>query len=243
MRNTWLITAKEFRSHLTSPMTYVVVGIFLLLTGFFFTDYLTRTELRDTSIRGFVNQGVINPGPMLLLLFAAALTMRLMAEEKKLGTWELLLTAPVRDAEVVLGKFFGTLGILVVMLVFTLYYPLMLIIFGDPDIGPIITSYLGLFLLGSAAVAVGLFASSLTANQVVASVVSGASLFALWFLGMSVSYLPEALGKVIESISLFSHFQGFPIGVIDTRAIVYYLSVTALFLFLTVRSLETGRWN
>ncbi len=238
MRNTRLIASKEFRSHLTSPMAYVVVGIFLLLTGFFFTDYLTRTELSDTSIRGFVEQG-----SLLLLLFAAALTMRLMAEEKKMGTWELLLTAPVRDIEVVLGKFLGTLGILVVMLGFTLWYPILLMIFGDPDIGPIVTSYLGLFLLGSAALAIGLFASSLTANQIVAAVVSGATLFALWFVGLTASYLPEAVGKVVDSISLSSNFQGFPLGVIDTRAIVYYLSIIVLFLFLTVRSLETSRWN
>ncbi len=238
MRNTWLIAGKEFRSHLTSPMAYVVVGIFLLLTGFFFTDYLRNTNLNDTSIRGFVEWG-----SLLLLLFAAALTMRLMAEEKKLGTWELLLTAPVRDTEVVLGKFLGTLGILIVMLAFTVYYPILLVIFGDPDIGPIIASYVGLFLLGSAALAIGLFASSLTANQIVAAVVSGAILFALWFAGMAVDSLPEAVARVVASLSLSSHFTDFVRGVIDTRAVVYYLSVIALFLFLTVRSLETGRWS
>ncbi len=238
MRNTWLIAGKEFRSHLTSPMAYVVVGIFLLLTGFFFTNYLTSTSLADTSIRGFVE-----PGAVLLLLFAAVLTMRLMAEEKKLGTWELLLTAPVRDTEVVLGKFLGTLGILAAMLVLTMYYPLLLLIFGDPDIGPIITSYIGLFLLGSAALAIGLFASSLTANQIVAAVVSGAILFALWFVGMAASYVSPAIGRLISYVSLSTYFPSFIVGVIDTRAVVFYLSVTALFLFLTIRSLETGRWN
>jgi len=238
MRNTWLIAGKEFRSHLTSPMAYVVVGIFLLLTGFFFTNYLESTSFDDTSIRGFVQQG-----SLLLLLFAAALTMRLMAEEKKLGTWELLLTAPVRDMEVVLGKFLGTLGVMAVMLAFTLYYPLLLIIFGDPDIGPIITSYIGLFLLGSAALAIGLFASSLTANQIVAAVVSGAILFALWFVGLAANYLPEAVGNVVRSLSLSYYFPDFYRGIIDTRAIIYYLSVAALFLFLTIRSLDTSRWN
>ena len=180
---------------------------------------------------------------IIILLFLPLLTMRLMAEEKKLGTWELLLTAPVRDTEVVLGKFLGTLGIMVVMLAFTLYYPLLLLIFGDPDIGPIITSYVGLFLLGSAALSVGIFASSLSSNQIVAAVVSGALLFALWFVGLAASYLPEALGEVVQSLSLSHHFEDFYRGIIDTRAIVYYLSVTALFLFLTIRSLETGRWN
>ncbi len=240
MRTTWLIAGKEFRSHLTSPMTYVVVGIFLLLAGFFFTNYLEITSLSDTSIRGFVDG---DRGAVLLLLFAAALTMRLMAEEKKLGTWELLLTAPVRDAEVVLGKFLGTLGVMAAMLAFTLYYPLLLVIFGDPDIGPIITSYVGLFLVGSAALAIGIFASSLTANQIVAAVVSGAILFGLWFVGQTASYLPDAIGRVVSYISLSSYYNSFIVGIIDTRAIVYYLSVTALFLFLTIRSLETSRWN
>jgi ABC-2 type transport system permease protein len=238
MRTTWLIAGKEFRSHLTSPMAYVVVGIFLLLTGFFFTSYLTTTSLGDTSIRGFVEQGAL-----LLLLFSAALTMRLMAEEKKLGTWELLLTAPVRDTEVVLGKFLGTFGVLAIMLGLTLYYPLLLMIFGDPDIGPIITSYVGLFLLGGASLAIGIFASSLTSNQIVAAVVSGATLSGLWYLGLAAGYMGDFFGRIVSYISLSTYFPSFVVGVIDTRAVVYYLSITALFLYLTIRSLETSRWN
>ena len=238
MKNVGLIASKEFRSHLTSPTAYIVTFVFLLLTGTFFSTYLTGTGYTDTSIRGF-----LDPGNLLLLLFAAILTMRLLAEEKKLGTWELLLTAPVRDTEIVLGKYLGSLGVLLVMLALTLYYPLLLIWFGDPDIGPIVTSYLGLILLGSSALAIGLFASSVTSNQIVAAVVAGGILFALWFVGLAIGLVPETVGDLLAYVSLMGHFADFTRGIIDTRAIIYYLSITAMFLFLTVRSIETGRWS
>lgn len=238
MKNVGLIASKEFRSHLTSPTAYIVTFVFLLLTGTFFSTYLTGTGYTDTSIRGF-----LDPGNLLLLLFAAILTMRLLAEEKKLGTWELLLTAPVRDTEIVLGKYLGSLGVLLVMLALTLYYPLLLIWFGDPDIGPIVTSYLGLILLGSSALAIGLFASSVTSNQIVAAVVAGGILFALWFVGLATGLVPETVGDLLAYVSLMGHFADFTRGIIDTRAIIYYLSITAMFLFLTVRSIETGRWS
>ncbi len=238
MRNIMLIAGKEFRAYLTSPMAYIVTAIFLALTGVFFVYYLASTSYNDTSIRGFVENGSV-----FLLLFAAIITMRTLAEEKKLGTWELLLTSPVRDTEVIVGKFLGSITILIVMLVLTLYYPFLLIIFGDPDIGPIMTSYLGMFLLGSAAFAVGIFASSLTNNQIVSAVVSGAILFVFWFLGTVANSAPEALQKVIGYISLQYHFSAFVIGIIDTQALVYYISFTVLFLYLAVRSLENSRWS
>ena len=236
MKNTATIALKELKSYLTSPMAYIVAGIFLALTGTFFA--LSNSTYSATSIDGF-----LNPGSMLLLLFSAVLTMRLIAEEKKLGTWELLLTAPVRDSEVVLGKFLASLAVLSGMLLLTLYYPLLLWVFGDPDGGPIFTSYVGLFLLGSAVLSVGLFASSVTSNQIVAAVVAGGILAALWFVGMAAGYAPEAVSEIISYLSLSGHFPGFMRGIIDTRAIIYYLSVTALFLFLAIRSLETGRWG
>jgi ABC-2 type transport system permease protein len=236
VRNTLTITAKEFKSYLASPMAYIVIGIFLALTGFFFGS--SSATYSTTSISGF-----LEVGSLLLLLLSAVLTMRLLAEEKKLGTIELLLTAPVRESEIVLGKFFGSLGIIVVMLVLTSYYPILLKIFGDPDIGPIVTGYLGLFLLSCVSLAVGIFASSLTSNQIVAAVVTGGILFGLWFLGSAATYLPSALGDVIGYFSLSSYFPDFMRGIIDTRGIIYYLSVTVLFLFLAIRSLENSRWS
>jgi ABC-2 type transport system permease protein len=129
------------------------------------------------------------------------------------------------------------------MLALTLYYPLLLVLFGDPDIGPIVTSYIGLILLGSSAMAVGLFASSVTSNQIVAAVVSGVILFALWFVGSAVTLVPENIGELLAYISLMHNFNDFTMGIIDTRAIIYYLSIIALFLFFTIRSIETGRWS
>ena len=236
MRNTLAIARKEFKSYLASPMAYVVTGIFLAVTGLIFS--ISPSTYIETSIRGF-----LETGSLLLLLLAAVLTMRLLAEERKMGTLELLLTAPVRDSEVILGKFLGSLGILTVMLALTLYYPILLMLFGDPDMGPIATGYLGLFLLGSASLAVGIFASSLTSNQLVAAVVAGGILFALWFLGLLAGLLPEAMGEVVSYLSLYYHFPDFLAGVIDTRGIIYYLSITALFLFLAIRSLESSRWS
>jgi len=217
-------------------MAYVVTGIFLVFTGFFFQS--SPATYSETSISGFLVWGSI-----LLLLLAPVLTMRLLAEEKKMGTLELLLTAPVRDNEVIVGKFLGSLGILTAMLALTFYYPLLLMWFGDPDWGPIATGYLGLFLLGGASLAVGLFASSLTSNQIVAAVVAGGILFALWFVGMAADLLPEAMGEVIGYLSLSYHFPDFMRGMIDTRGVIYYLSITVLFLFLAIRSLENSRWS
>ncbi len=230
------IASKELKSYLTSPMAYVVTGIFLVLTGFFFS--ISPSTFLETSINGFMQ-----PGSVLLLLLAAVLTMRLLAEERKMGTLELLLTTPVRDSEVIIGKFLGSLAILTLMLLLTLYYPLLLMIFGDPDLGPIATGYLGLFLLGATSLAVGIFASSLTSNQIVAAVVAGGILFALWFVGMGAGFLPQGLGKLLGYFSLSFYFPDFVRGVIDTRGVIYYLSISALFLFLAIRSLENSRWS
>ena len=219
-------------------MAYIVSAIFIALSGASFTTYLAQSSYSDTSIRGF-----LETGQLLILFFSALLTMRLISEERKLGTWELLLTAPVREYEIVLGKFFSSLLILAGMLILTLYFPILLMIFGDPDTGPILTSYLGLLLLGSASLAIGIFASSLTPNQIVSAVVAGGILFGLWFLGMVGNLIPQPAGDLLSYFSLSYHFPNFIRGVVDTRDIVYYIIVTAVFLFFSVRSIETERWR
>jgi ABC-2 type transport system permease protein len=239
VKNTMLIARREFRAYLTSPMAYIIACVFLVLYGALFVWYFENTGYSDTSIQGYLDIW----GNLVLMLFSAALAMRLIAEEKKLGTWELLLTAPVKDTEIVLGKFVGSLGMLVSMLALTLYFPLLLWIFGDPDGGPIITGYLGLFLLGAASLSIGLFASSVTSNQIVAAVIAGGILAVLYFIGSAGGNISGAVGDILSYISLSSHFPAFMAGIIDTKAIIYYLSVIALFLFLTVRSIETGRWS
>jgi len=233
-----IISRKELKSYLSSPMAYIVTAMFLAISGTFFSVYLAATNYVDTSIKGFLNAAQI-----LILLFAAVLTMRLVAEERKLGTWELLLTSPVRDSQIILGKFVGSFAVLAGMLLLTLYFPLLLVVFGDPDLGAIGTSYLGLLLLGAACLSIGVFASTLTSNQIVAAVVSGAMLFALWFLGAVEGFATGALKEVLGYLSLSHHFADFTRGIVDTRAVVYYLGVTALFLQLAIGSVETGRWR
>jgi ABC-2 type transport system permease protein len=233
-----IIAAKELRSYLASPMPYVAGAVFLAFSGASFVAYLAGTDYMDTSIRGF-----LDAAQFLILVFAALLTMRLVAEERKLGTWELMLTVPVRDVDIVVGKYIASLAVLTGMLMMTLYFPLMLVLFGDPDLGPIATSYLGLFLLGAAALAVGVFASSVTTYQVVAAVIALGILFCLWFLGAAASAAPGALGEVLSSLSLSRYFPDFVRGVIDSRAVVYALSLTVLFLYLAVRSIESERWR
>ncbi len=243
MRNIMTITVKEFKFYLASPMAYIVTTVFLVGTGLFFVNFgnfSTSAASAETSISGFLGNSLYI---VLVLLLMAILTMRLLAEERKLGTIELLLTAPVRDSGIIMGKFLGSLLMLAVMLVLTLYYPLMLTVFGDPDWGPIGTGYLGLFLLGSASLAVGLFASTMTSNQIVSAVVAGGILFALWFMGLAAGYLPEAVGNIINYFSLSYYFPDFMRGIIDTRGVIYYLSITILFLFLSIRSLENSRWS
>jgi ABC-2 type transport system permease protein len=237
VRNTLTIARKEFKSYLASPMAYIVTGIFLILTGVFFGT--SSSTYLETSISGIWSFW----GQLILMAMAALITMRLVAEERKIGTLELLLTAPVRDSEIILGKFLGSLFILSVMLLLTLYYPLLLIIFGDPDIGPLVTGYVGIFLLGTTCLSIGIFASSVTSNQIVSVVLAGIILFALWFLGMASGYLPQAIGQVINYFSLSYYFPDFIKGIIDTRGIVYYISISALFLFLAIRSLEGSRWS
>ena len=236
MKNTIIISQKELKSSLTSPLFYIMISIFLAMSGFLFSsDATTYTE---TSISGFLHSGSI-----LLLLLISAITMRTFAEEKKLGTIELLLKAPIKDSEIVLGKFIGCAGIIIIMLVFTFYYPILLIAFGDPDIGPIATGYLGFFLLSFASIAVGIFTSSITSNQFLSAIITLGILFGLWFLGTVSTYLPRSIGDALSFFSFSGHFIGFTRGIIDTRAIIYFLTITVLFLFLTIRSIENSRWN
>jgi ABC-2 type transport system permease protein len=210
-----------------------------VITGWYFGSYLRQIDYNNTTIQGFLNVSV-----PCILAFAAVITMRSLSEEKKMGTWELLLTSPVSDTEVVLGKFAAGIGLMIVLLVLTLYYTLLLLVLGGaPDTGPIWTSYLGLVLLGSAALAIGIFISSLTNNQIISVVVSGGILAALWGIGFAVSYVPKGFQQLISYISFKSNFNNFLIGIIDTRSVVFLLSITVLFLYLAVRSLETGRWN
>lgn len=239
MRTTFIIAKKEIVSYFTSPMAYIIASVFLALSGLFFANYVNRVQV--ASLTGF-----FGPASFVVILLAPVLTMRLFAEEQKLGTLELLLTAPVRDLEVVLGKFLAALSILLAMLALTLYYPLLLFWFGDPDFGPIVSGYLAMVLLGAACLSVGLMASSVTSNQIVAAIVGLGILLGFWVIGMAAQVVGGSvpvLRDLLNYVGLNTHFGDMINGVVDTASVVYYVSFTAAMLFLTVRSLETRRWR
>lgn len=237
MSNTLTIAWKEVRTYFGSPMAYIIGTFFLALTGYFFATSISG-PFPEASIRGF-----LTPSTFILVLWAPLITMRLFAEEQRLGTLELLLTAPVRDWEVVLGKFLASLVMLVGTVALTLYYVLLLFWFGDPDTGPLLSGYLGLLLYGSATLSVGLLASSLTSNQIVAAVMGVAVLLLLTLTNQAATLVSGLPSRILEGISLTGHFDDFTRGVVDTGNIVYYIAFTAFFLFLTVRNMESRRWR
>jgi ABC-2 type transport system permease protein len=237
MRNTLTVAWKEIRTYFASPMAYIVAMVFLALTGYFFAASISQ-PFPEATIRGF-----LGPSIFILILLAPVLTMRLFAEEQKLGTIELLLTAPVRDWEVVLGKFLASLAFFVGTIALTLYYVLLLYWYGDPDAGPLLSGYLGLILYGAATLSIGLFVSSLTNNQIVAAVVGFGLLLALSIIHQAAGLVSGVASTIFTQLSLATHFDDFARGVVDTSGVIYYVSVAALFLFLTVRSLETRRWR
>lgn len=236
MRNVLYIAGKELRSYFVSPVAYIIVAFWLVATGFFFW---LSVSFGDSSLRNVF--GVIT---ILLLLLAPALTMRLLAEEQRTGTLELLLTSPVQDWAVVLGKFLGAVGLYLTMIALTLFYPILLVLFrGDPDWGPIWSGYLGLFLLGMSFLAVGLFASALTSNQMISAVVGFVILLLLYVIGQVSGNIGSGAGEFLAKLSLNDRFGAFTRGVIDLKDVVFYLLFTAVVLFLTVQVVEARRYR
>lgn len=258
MRNFFLIFKKEFKSYFTSPIAYVVITMFLILSGYFF--YNSFALFSTISFQATLNpmlakqvgllnitESVVRPLfgniSVIMLLMIPLLTMRLFSEEKKTGTIELLLTYPITDMEVLLGKFFACMAVFIIMIALTVLYPLLLIAFGQPETGPIITGYIGLLLVGASFVSLGIFASSLTENQIIAATVAFGLLLLFWMIGFSASLAGQMLGDILSYISLTAHLEAFAKGVIDTTDIIYYLIFISLFLFLTLRILESKKWR
>ena len=237
MRTVQAVAWKELQIYFSSPPAYIVAMIFLALASFFFVRDLSN-PFPQASMSSFFQGATI-----ILILLAPTLTMRLLAEEQKLGTIELLLTSPVRDWEVVLGKYIASLVFLLGTIVLTLYFVLLLIIFADPDPGPIWAGYLGLILYGAAALSIGLLTSTLTSNQIVAAVVAMGILLVLYFTDFAAATLTGLPATIVNEIGLKSHFDDFERGVIDTKHIAYYLLLTSFFVFLSIRALESRRWR
>ena len=234
MRNVLAVAERELRAYFVSPLAYVVIALFLVLSGVLFAAILEAS--REASMRGLISNISV-----LFLFIVPAISMRLLAEEQRSGTIELVLTNPVQEWQVVLGKFLASFGLILVILVLTLLYPMWLYIYGNPETGPVLTGYLGVVLQAGAFLAVGLFASSLTQNQIIAAVLAFALLLILWLSDAIGNSLGGTVGRVVSYTSLVAHFNDFPRGVINTRDVIYYLTVVVAGLVLTTLSLQARR--
>ena len=258
MRNFFFILVKELRSYFYSPVAFVVITIFSALTGYYFynifanfstvsfqaqTDPMVAQQYGILNVTEFVIRPFFGVLSFVLLIMLPMLTMRVFSEEKKTGTIELLLTYPVRDIEAVVGKFSGCMGIFTIML--SLSFPCIMLVafFGDPEWGVIASGYVGLFLMGGAFISLGIFMSTLTENQIIAAVLSFASLLILYMVGATAGFVGERMGHFLEYISIITHLDNFAKGVLDTSDMMYYLLFMLFFLFLSMRSLESKRWR
>ena len=252
MRNILAIAGKEIRSYFTSPIAYVVIGFYALLFGYFFAVMLTFFERQSMQMMQMggtmnINQMLIGPvftNAIVVLLFVLPMvTMRTYAEEKRSGTMELLLTAPLTDWQIILGKFVGAMALYSVMLAITLIHIGVLFRYSEPEWKPIATGYLGMLLMGGCFVSLGLFISSLTRNQIVAAVITFASFLLFWVINWMGSFVGSTMQAVLTHLSIIDHFDDFAKGIIDTKHVVYYLSFIAFGLFLTAKSVDSERWR
>ena len=240
MKNCLIIASKEFRSYFRTPVAYVFLIVFLLFMGWLFFWVGNPSFFR----RGIVEmRSFFSYLPWVFLFFIPAVSMRMWSEEKKLGTMETLLTMPLKEGEIVLGKFLAGLGLIVLSFILTLPVPVILNIVGRPDFGPIWGGYIGSIFLGAAYLAIGLFASGLTENQIVAFIIGVLCCFILFYIGIFPfqGILPEKLEGTVAYLSLYTHFESIQRGVIDSRDVVYYLSVIIFFLFLNTRVVKMRR--
>ena len=253
------VAGKDLRALFVSPIAYVVLTGYVVLSGWFFFNLLMQFNrmismyevMRRPEIASMLNLNELVMLPLLynmtivLLLMVPLITMRLFSEEKKLRTDELLLTSPISVNSIVLGKYLAALVFLDVMLALTLVYPAILFHYGQPapELGPIVAGYIGLFLLGAAFMAVGVFTSSLTENQIVAAVICFVTLLLFFVIGWPGETAGPILGKVLQYLSLIDHFTDFSKGLLDGQHVVYFVTFILFALFLTKRAIESSRWR
>ena len=256
MNNVLAIANKELRSYFTSPIAYIVIGLFAALYGFFFWAILQYFVAQSMQMGQFgmqgpqsmnVNQQLIRPlvqnVTILVLFLMPMVTMRTYSEEKRSGTIELLLTSPLSDFQIIMGKFLGAMALYLIMLAVTLIHIAILFIYGRPEWKPIVTAYLGLVLLGGCFISLGLFISSLTKNQIVAGMVTFAVFLFLWIITWIGSFSGPTVDKLTTYLSIIDHLDDFGKGVIDTTHVIYYLSFITFGLFLTAKSVDSERWR
>ena len=255
MRNIWLIAKRDMGSFFNSPIFYVVTTIFLIIYSYIFINILSFFSMQSMQSGQFqqmgmalnINEMVIEPSfqniAVILLLMIPIITMRSFSEEKKSKTFRLLLSSPVQLKEIVLGKFFACMIVVGLMILLSSYSIIFLFFIGEPDIGPVLTGYLGVLLMAGCYVSVGVFASSLTENQIVAAVLTfGFSLF-MWVIGWGAQSANSSTGQVLEYLSIIEHMDRFLKGMVGTSDITYYLSFIIFGLFLCHRTLDSNRWR
>jgi ABC-2 type transport system permease protein len=254
MRNIVAIAQKELKSYFSSPIAYIVIGLFALFYGYFFALML-QVFVRNSMSMGQMggqqpmnlNQDMLRPVlqnvTILLLFVLPAITMRSYAEERRSGTIELLLTSPLSDFQIIMGKFIGALTLYASMLAVTVIHLAILFWYGSPELKPLLTSYLGLLLLGGSFLSVGLFISTLTTNQIVSYIVTFSVFLLLWVISWFGSISTGWVTDLTSYLSIIEHFDDFSKGVIDTTHVVYYLSLITFGLFLTAKSVDTARWR
>jgi ABC-2 type transport system permease protein len=231
----WALFNRELGAYFMSPMSYLVWAVFLFASG-----YLFATGVRDGGAASLAP--TFTSTAMLLLFVAPMLTMRLVAEELKTGTLEILLTDPVGDAIVILGKYAAAVVFFAAMLTPTLAYPLVLLAIGEPDPGPVLAGYLGLALMGALFLAIGIMTSAVASNQIAAAALSFTLLLLFWALGRAADSVgPGGLRDVLDYVSVFSRYAAFRRGLVDTRSLVYFVSVAAFALLLAIRALGLRR--
>ncbi|HPD25988.1 MAG TPA: ABC transporter permease subunit [Candidatus Marinimicrobia bacterium] len=254
MSNLLAIYKRDLKGYFFSPIAYVVIGLFLLVNGIFFyvllSSFLEYSYAVMIQRQGYpinVNLLMIRPFfqnmSVIVLFVIPMITMRSFSEEKKSGTMELLLTSPVTNWQLILGKFLASFTLYFVMVMVTFLFMVFLFIWGNPSLVPILISYLGILLMGLVLVALGNFISSLTENQIVAAVGTfGATMF-LWVIGFAGDFAGKVFGEIFKYLSIVNHFDDFSKGVFDTNHLVYYLSLTFLMLFFTYQSIESSKWR
>jgi len=227
---------KELKSYFLTPIAHVISAFFLFFMALIFTLLIFNEKTAD--MRGVVTTAVVT-----ILLIAPVITMRLFAEENKTGTIELLLTSPVSDWEVVFGKYLAIMTFFLSLVVLTFQFPLILLYYSSPDVSLIMSSYLGLILVGGAFIAVGTLTSSFSKNQIISAISSFSILLILWFIDETAQILPPSYSAISEYISIYSHFDNFIIGKIDTSDIIFFFSFIFFVLFLTTRIVESRKWR
>jgi len=254
VRNILAIADKELRSYFASPIAYIMIGLFSLLFGVFFYLFLVAFVQQSEQMMQFGGGGAPNINQMMIgglfqntavviLFMMPMITMRTYSEEKRSGTIELLLTSPLTDLEIIVGKFIGAMGLYVAMLLVTMIYIGILFIYGNPEWKPILTAYLGLILFGGCFISLGLFISSLSKNQIVAAILCFGMLIPIFSVGLLDSMFTGKGRDWLSYLNLWDHMDEFARGVVDSRRIIYYLSATVLFLLRATVSLSAKKEN